>query len=96
MEKINEGIEVVKFATMHDAKNRLDEAVYLYELAVSLLDAGLGSITDPRTQQVVSQKRNEYNARLETLKCQQLDKILNPQQMKTQEPEPKFDLMSIP
>lgn len=95
MEKINEGIEVVKQATMHDAKSHLDEAIYLYELAVTLLTAGLSSVTDPRTQQLVAQKCAEYNARLDILKPQQMSRILNPQQQ-VKQPEYKFDLMSIP
>lgn len=95
MEKINEGIEVLRHATMHDAKSHLDEAIYLYEFAISLLSAGLSSVTDPRTRQVVSQKIDEYNARLDVLKPQQIGRILNPQ-LEPQQPEEKFDLMSVP
>lgn len=94
MEKINEGIEVLRQATMHDAKSHLDEAIYLYEFAITLLSAGLSNVTDPRTRQIVTQKIDEYNARLDVLKPQQLSKILNPQP-EPQQPEQKFDLMSI-
>ena len=70
MDKINEGIEVVKQATVHDTKGHVDEAIYLYDLALKLFSSGLATITDLQTQKVVSQKCAEYNARLVALKSQ--------------------------
>jgi len=68
-ENVVVGIEIVTKAVEHDQANRIQEAIYLYDLSVEFFNKGL-SFTHPSDQSVlvIQGKIQEYTARSNRLK----------------------------